>query len=147
MSMYKPLYKDLSKSELLSMRESGMSNREIADSLAVSYNTVLRLIGKQPNGLRAMRGGATTNTDFLNKSMNLPQEPDIACLAVEKSDLYLTGAVARYRLHPDRDRVTIIDEEYEELYAIDADKLETFIRELQAIARNIENSRQPLEMW
>lgn len=138
----KAFYKDMSKPELLSMREQGMSNAEIAKSLDVSYTTVLNLIGKQPKGVRK---------PYVRGAVMKREEPELedrtAYLMVEKSDLYVTGAVARYRLHPDRDYVSIIDEDYEEIYKLEADKLETFIRELQAIARNIENSKQTLTMW
>ena len=104
MSYSKPLYKDMNKSELLAMRDQGMNNQEIADSLGVCYQTVLRMIGKQPKEVRrnSARGGATVKPDFLEKKLNIPEEPVSACLAVEKSDLYLTGAVARYKLDGER---------------------------------------------
>lgn len=46
------MYKDMDPGELIKMRETGMTNKEIADSLGVHYETVLKLIGKQPKGLR-----------------------------------------------------------------------------------------------
>lgn len=39
------LSKSISMSELMQMRDSGMSNQQIADSLGVSYHTVLRYLG------------------------------------------------------------------------------------------------------
>ena len=39
---------DLSRSELMSMRETGMSNADIAQSLGCSVSMVYTLIGKQP---------------------------------------------------------------------------------------------------
>ena len=143
------LHKDLSQSELLSMREQGMSNAEIAEALGVGYQTILRNIGKQPREVRrnSARGGATVKPDFLEKRLNIPEEAPVACLAVEKSELFLTGAVARYRLDADRESITIINEAGEEHWAFETSNLDQFIRELQAIARNIEDSKQKLEMW
>ena len=43
------LLKDVSRDELLSMRASGMTNRDIANALGVNYQTVLKHIGKQPS--------------------------------------------------------------------------------------------------
>jgi hypothetical protein len=43
--------KDMNRSDLLKMREGGMSNKAIAKSLGCSYNTVLELIGKQPKDI------------------------------------------------------------------------------------------------
>ena len=64
--MGKALYKDMSRSELLAMREQGMSNQEIADALAVHYTTVLGLIGKQPRGLKK---------NPMSGRKNLPENP------------------------------------------------------------------------
>lgn len=56
--MRRKLLDDISKSELLQMRADGMTNQEIADSLDVSYMTVLRTIGNQPAEMgRKSRGG------------------------------------------------------------------------------------------
>lgn len=50
--MMKPLHKEVSQSEMLTMRDEGMSNEEIASHLGVSYQTVLRYIGKQPKSIK-----------------------------------------------------------------------------------------------
>jgi len=42
---------DITPSEMLTMRESGLSNRRIAERLGVSINTVYRYIGKQPKSM------------------------------------------------------------------------------------------------
>lgn len=43
-------------SEMLRMREDGMSNRDIAKSLDISYQTVLRYIGKQGRHMESLAG-------------------------------------------------------------------------------------------
>lgn len=57
--MRRALYKDIDPGSLIEMRNSGMSNAEIAGALDVSYNTILRLIGKQPRGCRKPSGVKT----------------------------------------------------------------------------------------
>ena len=46
------LSKDVSTSEMLRLREEGMSNRQIAAQLDVHYNTILKYIGKEPRSPR-----------------------------------------------------------------------------------------------
>lgn len=46
---------DISRSELLTMREMGMTNAEIARSLDTTPATIIRYIGLQPAGLRKKR--------------------------------------------------------------------------------------------
>lgn len=54
--MYRPLSDSVSMSEMLHMREElKLSNREIAERLGVSKNTVYRYIGPQPEGIQAPR--------------------------------------------------------------------------------------------
>lgn len=58
--MYRrPLTDTVSLQELQTMRERGMTNREIAQSLDVGYSTVCRYLGKQPDGMRAAHGTYT----------------------------------------------------------------------------------------
>lgn len=54
--MYRPLEDSVSISEMMHMREElRLSNREIAERLGVSKNTVYRYIGPQPEGIQAPR--------------------------------------------------------------------------------------------
>lgn len=52
---WRSLEKDFGIGSLLSMRDQGLSNAEIAERLEVSKNTIYRLIGKQPPGIRKPR--------------------------------------------------------------------------------------------
>lgn len=47
-----PLNKDVSTSEMMTLRSNGKTNAEIAKLLDVAYSTVHRLIGPQPDGMR-----------------------------------------------------------------------------------------------
>ena len=42
------LLKEVSVDEMLAMRASGMSNKEIADALGCGYSTLVKYIGPQP---------------------------------------------------------------------------------------------------
>lgn len=46
-------HKDVSVSELMTLREQGLTNQQIADRLGVSYITIRRAISPQPDGLKA----------------------------------------------------------------------------------------------
>ena len=50
------LSRDVSTSEMLRLREEGMSNRRIAEQLDVHYNTVLKYIGPEPKKPKAEQG-------------------------------------------------------------------------------------------
>ena len=45
------ILKDIDKTALLSMRDSGMTNQEIADSVGCCYATICKILGKQPPGM------------------------------------------------------------------------------------------------
>lgn len=45
------LARDVDISTMMSMRDQGMSNPQIAERLGVTYKTVLKYIGKQPRGM------------------------------------------------------------------------------------------------
>ena len=54
--MYKSIISEVSLEEMKTMRQNGMTNRQIADSLGVSYKSVYKYLGKQPDMLRAVPG-------------------------------------------------------------------------------------------
>ena len=131
---------EISIPELLKMRESGTSNSEIAESLDVSYKTICNYLGK---------GGPRRQT---RRALHVPErtaakdEPVQACLKMEPSEIRLTGAYGKYAFAPDGDSISvIIDGDY--FFSVPRDQLSTFIRELQAIERNIGKVKTQLEVW
>ena len=134
------LTNEISVSELLKMRESGMSNSEIAESLDVGCSTIYRYLGG---------GGPRRQT---RRALHVPErtaakdEPVQACLKMEPSEIRLTGAYGKYAFAPDGDSISvIIDVDY--FFSVPRDQLSTFIRELQAIERNIGKVKTQLEVW
>lgn len=133
------LTNEISIPELLKMRESGMSNSKIAESLDVSYGTICRYLG----------GGGPRRQ--MRRAPHVPErtaakdEPE-ACLKMEPSEIRLTGAYGKYAFAPGGDSISvIIDGDY--FFSVPRDQLSTFIRELQAIERNIGKVKTPLEVW
>ena len=76
----------------------------------------------------------------------MKDEPVEACLKMEPSEIRLTGAYGKYAFAPDGDSISvIIDSDY--FFSVPRDQLSTFIRELQAIERNIGKVKTQLEVW
>ncbi len=137
------LMREVSQSELLHMREDGMSNQEIAKSLDVSYQTVLRLIGKQPSGLRkpAVRNLAASTNEISVCNSNEPK----AGLAVIGRSVSLTGDLAEYMLDCTEDVLTV--KIGDGTVCLPFQKIESLMTELAAICRNIPRVRVGNEMW
>ena len=131
---------EISIPELLKMRESGMSTSEIAESLDVSYKTICNYLGK--GGPRRQ----TRRAPHVQERAPMKDEPVEACLKMEPSEIRLTGAYGKYEFAPDGDSISvIIDGDY--FFSVPRDQLSTFIRELQAIERNIGKVKTQLEVW
>lgn len=134
------LTNEISIPELLKMRESGMSNSEIAESLDVNYTTICRYLGKGGPSRKTVRPAIMPTRE------DAKDEPVQACLKVEPSEIRLTGAYGKYEFSPDGDSISvIIDSDY--FFCVPRDQLSTFIRELQAIERNMDKVKTPLEVW
>lgn len=74
--MYKrPLTDTVSLQELQTMRERGMTNREIAQSLDVGYSTICHYLGRQPKEMRATPG-TYTRKESENKRLEEKQAID-----------------------------------------------------------------------
>ena len=153
---------DMSKSELMSMRETGMSNIDIARSLGCSPATVIKLIGKQPREMTiANRRGAATHMNTVRRMDGTPSEtfrggaqmpeeaPKRAALVVKPTEpqpISLHGACMDYHIPADRSRIDVETAEGRCLMQIPAEMLDTLIDELNAIKNNI-HSDAVLPFW
>ena len=149
--MSKKLLNEVSINEMREMRESGMTNREIAKSLGVSYAYVLKLIGKQPPELTAQtyarRGRivATTGRKPNRTTFTAPDEDLPAALMVQNSIVELISM--------DANRTYIVDKSAQTVelvggFKIDLPTLGSIIAELSAIQRKLGgNSGLTLEAW
>lgn len=135
---------EISISELLTMRnDQNMSNSEIAKSLDISRSTVYRLIGAGGPRRAVIRRTSTP-------SLMHPEKEEIpACLKVDAAPINLTGAYGKYTIDQDRKTVAVLAETEDWILggSIPVDQLSTFIKELQAIERNIGNAQPKLEVW
>lgn len=149
--------KDIDRTELLAMREQGMSNQEIAKSLAVSYTTIFNLIGRQPKELTdasRCRGQSRRQQAIRESRMGTPvqmatspmrndvrEEEPRKCILVMKSlppaPIPLHGEFMDYIISADRTSVDVETEHGRCLLQIPMDKIGTFIAELNAIKRNV----------
>lgn len=145
--MRKKLRDDINEAELLSMRDEGMSNQEIAESLDVSYATVLRLIGKQPLGMR----GSVKNRSVIEpaqKKRELEEEPIIpACLAVTVKRLTVEGELARYELSSNVEDIMINFKHDNECVLVKKEQIPALIKELQAIQRHLSEIEIGFGVW
>ena len=143
------LMRDMSYSELMHMREDGMSNQEIAKVLDVSYQTVLRQIGKQPSGMRktysrsipAPANSAPITETATKTDADVPE----ACLAVVGRSVSLMGNAAEYSIDCSSDSVNI--KIGEGSVVVPLQKMESLIKELAAIMRNVSRVKIGNEMW
>lgn len=156
------LISDISKAELLKMRDGGMSNAAIAASLGCSKNSVWRLIGAQPKEIsrQSMReayrartapasseGGYTVERKAMSFMPKLPDpEPVKAVLTVKRRDIQLAGAYMHYTVAADGSCVDVETEQGNVLISVPKDKLDAFIEELAAIKNHIGDVK-PMEFW
>lgn len=131
------------------MRESGMSNQEIADSLGCSYQTVLRLIGPQPKGFKRERlVPVAASQPKPEKPVPITQNDDIlpAALVVAERTIVLQGEVGRYEIDTYNSRVHIQIPE-QGRFTIPLADLSIMSREISAILRNEDKTKFGAEAW
>lgn len=163
--MKRSLLGEVSISEMRALREQGASNKEIAESLDVSYATVYTYIGKQPNeitrktiseGMRKKHAKAATATE--NPTVATVEElaEEIpACLTVTSKVYEVEGTVGKYTLKRGVDAVQIELKQDEQAafismpmpFVLKFDVIDDFVRELQAIQRNAKKLNGDSEMW
>lgn len=151
------LTKDVSISELMHMREEGMSNKEIAERLDVSYITILRLIGKQPAEMTAAALHAPKpKASKPAKVQASPKPASVAhsipatnkddeetVLLVDERVTRLVGMFGNYEIsdkekevHAELKNGTLI---------LQFDELEQFVKELSAISKNLQKFAPRME--
>lgn len=134
---------EISVSELLTMRnEQGMTNKEIAEALDVSRSSIYRLIGG--GGPRRAMIRKTSTPSLMHPEKEVP-----ACLKVEAAPINLAGAYGKYTVDEERASLYVLGRSNGHDLAgyIPLDQLSTFIKELQAIERNISNAQPKMEVW
>lgn len=136
----KNLMDEISVSELLQMREEGMSNQEIADALDVSYYTIVKYIGGAPKSVRKPR---EFHEDVAKKEA--PPEVAPACLVIQNKQIELHGVMGVYVV--DCKKKTVLAQFGETMLDIAFDKLGDVIGELQAIKRKTSELIVENEMW
>ena len=124
--MPESLMKSVSLQELQELRESGLSNREIAQRLDVVYSTICRYLGKGASWTRAPYGSLKTKATDVEKPVEKP--PVLKCVS---RILEYEGAQMRYTVLPDAGNVRMTDKHGDEgTYIFNKGTLETFITEL-----------------
>ena len=147
--MRRSVLSDVSISELLSMRDSGMSNQEIADSLGCSYYTVLRLIGKQPKEMRKEYTRiADTPSEKPKPAQVFKEEEEFipASLVLAERTVVLQGEVGRYEIDTYKSSVSISITDHGQI-SIPMSDLKVLYKEIAAIIRNEEKTKFTVEAW
>jgi len=143
--MRKKLSNELTLDELNKMRENGMTNRDIAESLGVSISTIYRYIGPQPSSLRGR------HCDF--ESPSLPEkraethDEGEAALIVEDRIIGLVGLFASYRVNIRAKEVVVRIEDGVDALVVPFDDVENFAKEIRAISNHIKDIRVGAEAW
>lgn len=123
------LLKTVSLQELQGMRDSGMTNREIAESLDVGYSTICRYLGRGASWTRAPYGSLKTKAKDVEKPVEKP--PVLKCVS---RILEYEGKDMRYTVLPDAGTVTISPKAGGDvLMRLNKDEMETYITELMDI--------------
>ena len=142
------MYKDMSKTELLAMREQGMSNQEIADAVGVHYGTILNLIGKQPKGMRKPYT-RRCNSSGAGGGDAVHEETHEACLTIKRPAIEICGRKWKYRANVGQNMIEVFTAPDVIPMTVDIEDLPQIIKELQAIARNADKitGGNVLEVW
>ena len=147
--MSKSLLKDVSISELLGMRDSGMTNRDIANTLDVSIATIYKYIGAQPPQMRKKRETAPYPPVILAEAHDADTHDaeDDASLIVDNRIVSLAGLFAGYRVDVRSRKISIFIEDDVDAMVVPFDKVRDFARELNALARHVGNMKVGNEAW
>lgn len=125
----KPLNREVTTQEMLQMRQSGMTNQDIANALGISYSTVHKYIGVQ-----STRGGRIAS--------KMPREnsrQDIKTLPILSRTTTFKGVSTQYVVDEDKKTVSIISADDESSWVtIRFDDFRAFCDEVQAVGGYLE---------
>ena len=138
--------KDVSISEMMTMRnEQNMTNQEIADALGCSYQTVLNLIGKQPQTMRKHKSYPEVRVPTPSKPK--PEEEICpAALVLAERSYTLQGEIGRYEIDTCAQVVHIQIPE-QGRFSVALKDIGILHNELGAILRNADKTRFGVEAW
>lgn len=151
--MRKRLIDQVSIEELKAMYESGMSYRDIGESLGVSCQTIRTHLKDivTPHGRGGYIAKGISKEIIAPKAhaatMHQIEEKNSAnaCLVVEDRTIKLSGTTGRYEINALHKRVTC--ELRDGLFELGLDEIPEFVEELKAIGRNIAQVSVGCEMW
>ncbi len=132
---------EVSVEEMLKMREAGMTNQDIADSLDTTVCTVRRYIGLQPGSRR--RPDTAPGIDRTGKA----DAKIDAALTVTNRTLDLAGAVAEYSLDTKSGKVLFQVKGIDACMEISFEQWPDFCLEVQGIERHLKEVIKPGGVW
>ena len=144
----KSILKQVSREEMMRMRESGMTNMDIANSLGISYPTVYRYLGAQPS--RGGRVAATIDTSKFKAVesepvRNEPERIEEPALQVVNRTTSLAGIVAAFVVDAKCKMVTMTVDDV--TIEVPFDMWSQLTNEVVAINRNLAAQTIAPEMW
>lgn len=133
--MYKrKIIDEVSVNEMIQMRESVMSNAEVAQALDVSYSTVLNYLGKNPPGTKRKRKKhsvaevATVTVPSPEPEVPEVEAPNPAALTLDQFIVSMRGERHHYEINLTYNALFI-----DGSFTIEYETLGNLIAELQAI--------------
>lgn len=121
--------KDIDLGTLMRMRtEDGMSNREIAEKVGVTYETIHRLTGKQPKGIRYSAKAASGGESIKERSRPVAKPPMLSVTSFECS-----GEVVSFEVNGD----LVIAKSYKGEILLRKGELPMLVRDLMRLDETI----------
>ena len=132
------ILQDFSLQELQYMRDHDkLSNREIADRCGISYNTVVRYLGKQPEDIPRYRIRSSDH-----RTVHKDDPVEVAALICIDHPVTMQGKVGIYTVHPSTSTVDIkINDQV--IKDISYDDLDTIVLELTRISKRHKDVDHP----
>lgn len=134
---------EISKQEILKVIEQTGSVDEAAKQLDISRTSIFRLTTPDE------RRGLIRRRTCIPSLMHPETEETPACLKVDAAPINLTGAYGKYTIEEGRTYLIVSGEAdgYNLVGSVPLDQLSTFIKEPQAIERNLGKASPKMEVW